>query len=183
MMSNIHIERIKYMYDNQLSCNEVAKHFNVTDTTIRYSIKIVGKEWETKIKLMLKEKQINNKNNKNNEYIEIAQYMYENKLTYLEMAKKYDVTEQCICNYVKLAGKEWVDKINKMLKDKKIEINNNINIERAVYILENQLTYKEAAKHFKIGKESMRKSVKLAGGDWYDKINNMLDENNKKAIK
>ena len=57
-----------------------------------------------------------------NKYVEMAKYMYENKLTYEEMAKSYNYSESSIYRCINLSGEFWKSKIGEMLKEKKLII-------------------------------------------------------------
>ena len=171
---NINLERVRYMLDNKLTYEEMAQHFNVSVIAIYFNVKVAGKDWETKVNIMLKEKKSENNKNK---YIEVVQYMYDNQLSYEETAEFFNISQETLKKYIKSLDKEWYSKINDMLLKRNQNEGNNLKyIEIAQYMLDNKLTYEETAEHFNINSKNIRRYISYAGKDLNGKIKQMLNE-------
>ena len=110
-----HTKRAQYMYENKLTYEEAAEHFNVKKHAIRESIEMAGDDWKYQINLMLRLKKINKNKNK---YNEMAKYMLESKLSYEEMAQHYNTVKGVIRFRIGASDNDLKYKIKQMLKKK-----------------------------------------------------------------
>lgn len=192
MNNNLHVERAKYLLNNNLTIAEAAAILNIDTSTIRKSLKLAGPEWKRKTDAMLawekiisnpvKLKQITGKKN----FIETIHEQRARYILCTNSIKNYnDVAEKlklsiCQVQYSILIVKKkdlfLYNKVKDVLKER-----NEVNLKIIKYISKNPKASRNTIKNkFNVSNSTISKALvelKLNSVDSYNEYKKILDIN------